>query len=87
LKLVFITDLHFGRPPARRTDNYHASLLEKLMRVVQFANKKEVNFLVLGGDLFDVPRVQPAVIHDISEIFEECNSPLKIRYHSVPDQA
>lgn len=69
MKFVFVTDLHFGRAPSQRLDDYHASLLSKLQRVVDFANKQSCYAILLGGDLFDIPRVAPHVLLDLRDLF------------------
>jgi DNA repair exonuclease SbcCD nuclease subunit len=71
VKLIFATDLHIGRQPPQRTDEYHAAMLAKLNRLVEYSNKEKYDYFILGGDLFDRPQVEPSVLNDLYDVFFE----------------
>lgn len=56
MKLIYLTDIHFGATPVCRKDNYNLSILDKLSRVFDCANKNHINTILIGGDLFDRPQ-------------------------------
>lgn len=56
MKLLYFTDTHFRstNPPVRR-DNFALTMKAKLGEIVSLANEFEVEAVLHGGDLFDIP--------------------------------
>lgn len=55
MKFIYVTDIHYGATPVCRKDNYNQSILNKLKQVFDYANAKDIDIIVIGGDLFDRP--------------------------------
>lgn len=56
MKFLFFTDSHIKtRTPIRRTGNYEDDILSKLVFLLITAQREKVDFIVCGGDLFDLP--------------------------------
>ncbi|WP_066639810.1 metallophosphoesterase family protein [Desulfolucanica intricata] len=56
MRLLYLTDTHIrNNNPKNRIDNFPESLKVKLQEVIQLTNDLEIDYLLHGGDLFDVP--------------------------------
>ncbi len=66
IKILFFADSHLGydlpRRPRIERRRRGEDLFKNYLQVLQFARHKKVDLVVHGGDLFDHPRVSPAVI-------------------------
>lgn len=57
-KFLFYTDLHLHNvAPRHRKDEYSQSILEKLAEIYATGKSRGVDFVVFGGDFFDVHRM------------------------------
>lgn len=58
MKFIYLNDVHIkGVNPGRRKDVYYVAILKKLMEIGQVIKAEKIDFAVIGGDLFDVPKV------------------------------
>jgi len=74
IKLVHITDLHFAnKPPVSRIDDYNDTLFKKLKWVVDFANKKKVDGILLGGDIWHTHQPNPYLLIQFIDILSQFN--------------
>ena len=56
MRLLYFTDTHIrDNNPKYRVDNYPESLIIKLKEIVELADELSVDYLLHGGDLFDLP--------------------------------
>jgi len=56
MKFMFFTDLHIKAvTPARRVGSYEDDILKKLAFLLITAQKRGMDFIICGGDLFDMP--------------------------------
>ena len=79
-KLLFFTDPHIkGVSPANRIDNYTDSLFAKFQEIGKIAKKEEVEYIICGGDLFDVPTVSLNVANRFITEIESWDIP----FHTV----
>ena len=72
-KFIYITDIHYAAYPANRKDNYNESILGKLEHVLKIAAKNNCTVLI-GGDLFDVPKVKYIDMIAIMRLFKKYNT-------------
>ncbi len=66
IKILFFADSHLGydlphRPRIERRRRGE-DLFKNYLQILQFARQKKVDLVIHGGDLFDHPRVSPAII-------------------------
>lgn len=66
-KFLYITDIHFGAKPIARKDNYNESILKKFEWVLKLARKNKC-IVLIGGDLFDTPRIKFLELNTIVEM-------------------
>ena len=58
MKFLFFTDMHIkGVNPGKRKDVFYLAILKKLMEIGHTIKNENVNFVVIGGDLFDFSRM------------------------------
>lgn len=77
MRFLFFTDDHKrGTTPENRKDNFPAALERKLREVVQIAREREVDYVLHGGDFFDVPAPALSVCADFLEIFQQFPVPV-----------
>lgn len=77
MKLLFLTDTHIrGNTPENRLDNLGDTLKIKLNEVVEIADKYEVDYILHGGDFFDVASPSLAVTGEFLEIFKKFKVPI-----------
>ncbi len=77
MRFLFLTDDHKrGTTPANRKDNFPATLAAKLREVVEIAREREVDYILHGGDFFDVPAPSLSVCADFLEIYQQFPAPV-----------
>jgi len=64
-EFLYICDCHYGAQPVSRIDDYNSSILHKLDINLKLAQVKNIPLLI-GGDLFDTPKIS---IHKLMDIF------------------
>lgn len=69
-KFLYITDIHYGAKPIARKDNYNQSILNKLEWVLKLARKNGCVVLI-GGDLFDTPKIKFLELNTIVEMLSK----------------
>lgn len=56
MRFLFFTDVHGrGTSPQNRRDNFPETLAAKLAEVSRLAREEQVDYILVGGDLFDTP--------------------------------
>lgn len=79
MRLLFLTDDHKrGTTPANRKDNFPATLANKLREVAAIAREREVDYILHGGDFYDVPAPAISVCADFLEIYQQFPAPVYI---------
>jgi len=79
MKFLFLTDDHKrGTNPANRKDHFPATLALKLREVVEIACEREVDYVLHGGDFFDVPAPSLSVCADFLEIYQRFPVPVYV---------
>lgn len=77
MKLLYITDTHLrGNNPRNRLDDFPAALKAKLLEIVELVNELEVDYLVHGGDVFDLPSPALSVVAGFTDILQEIHVPI-----------
>ncbi|MBO8128865.1 MAG: metallophosphoesterase family protein [Peptococcaceae bacterium] len=77
MKILFFTDVHIrGSTPRSRKDNFTYSLKLKLEEIVRLADDLGIDFVLHGGDLFDVPCPPLDVAADFINIIARLRKPL-----------
>lgn len=67
-EFLYICDVHYGAQPVSRIDNYCSAILNKLDYVLSLASKKNIPLLI-GGDLFDTPKISQHRFIQLIELF------------------
>lgn len=58
MKILYFTDAHIkGATPSGRSDVYYIAILKKLVEIEKVVEQEKVDFVIIGGDLFDIPNV------------------------------
>jgi DNA repair exonuclease SbcCD nuclease subunit len=79
MRLLFLTDDHKrGTTPANRKDNFPDTLAKKLREVAAIAREREVDFILHGGDFYDVPVPAISVCGNFLEIYQQFPAPVLI---------
>ena len=69
MKFIYLTDVHIkGVNPGKRTDVYYIAILKKLMELKGVILRDKIDFVVIGGDLFDIPKVAPKLYGRVAKI-------------------
>lgn len=72
IRLMYGTDPHAkGTNPGTRTDDFTATVKEKLKEWLRLGRERDVDFFLFGGDLFDSPYATPQFVHDIGSLLQE----------------
>ena len=73
MKIIYQGDIHLrSSVPVNRVDDYNEAQFNKLGQLVEFANVHG-DALLLGGDLFDSPKVSSEVVNDTIDVLSGCN--------------
>ncbi|MBD1373187.1 metallophosphoesterase family protein [Hazenella sp. IB182357] len=77
MRILYFTDTHIrGTTPRSRTDDFLATLREKIEEVIEIADKEQVDYVLHGGDVFDRPNLSPAVVREFAALFRKLNVPI-----------
>lgn len=77
MRFLFLTDDHKrGTTPANRKDNFPATLAAKLREVLEIAQKYRVDYVLHGGDFFDVPTPALSVCAEFLQIYQQFPVPV-----------
>lgn len=77
MRFLYFTDDHKrGTTPENRLDNFPVTLAHKLQEVVKIAGEQEVDYVLHGGDFFDVPAPAISVCADFLEIYQQFSVPV-----------
>lgn len=71
LKYVYFTDVHIkGVNPGKRKDIFYISILKKLMEIKDVVKNSGAKFVVIGGDLFDLPKISNQLLGEVAKIIK-----------------
>lgn len=72
MKLMYFTDPHLkGRNPARRLDDYPSEVLGFFEEAKQVAIDEELDVVLIGGDIFDTPKISQRLYNKLARILED----------------
>lgn len=81
MRFLFMTDDHKrGTSPANRRDNFPVTLAAKLSEVVEIVKSRGVDFVLHGGDFFDVPTPSLSVCAEFLQIYQQ----LRVPVYAIP---
>ena len=76
IRLLFISDSQLKmKNPSKRLDQYPTTMLRKFVELSNVIVAAHIDYVVHGGDMFDLPRVSPDYVGKIAEL---------IRFTDVP---
>ncbi len=77
MKILYLTDTHIrGTNPKYRLDDFASTLRAKLIEVVGLIEAHRVDFVIHGGDVFDMPSLPLPVAGDFMEILARIRVPI-----------
>jgi DNA repair exonuclease SbcCD nuclease subunit len=77
LKLAYITDVHIRTTtPARRKDDYPSTVKTKLLEVRKVCEERDVDALLIGGDLYDSSSPSPQAVSIVLDCFKGVSFPI-----------
>ncbi len=77
MRFLFLTDDHKrGTTPSNRKDNFPATLAAKLREVLEIVRTRRVDYVLHGGDFFDVPAPALSVCADFLQIYQQFPVPV-----------
>ncbi|MGB9791300.1 MAG: metallophosphoesterase [Thermacetogeniaceae bacterium] len=77
MRFLFLTDDHKrGTTPANRKDNFPATLAAKLQEVLELVHRCRVDYVLHGGDFFDVPTPALSVCAEFLRIYQQFPVPV-----------
>lgn len=69
MKWIYLTDPHItGVGPGRRKDIYYIAILKKLWELTPVIKTEKIDFVVIGGDLFDIPKVSNKLYGQVARL-------------------
>jgi DNA repair exonuclease SbcCD nuclease subunit len=81
IKILFTADNHFGISYSSFPKAKQELLNERVKafeRMVEYANANEMNYFIIGGDLFDKPNIAEKKIKEIATILEKFNGDMVV---------
>lgn len=76
MRLLYATDFHGkAKNPVNRKDVYPLAFLRKLMEIANTCHVAKIDAVIIGGDLWDLPRVSPDLCGSAIEIIKSSNVP------------
>lgn len=77
MRILFFTDTHLrGNNPESRKDDFPATLKRKLAEVVAIASDYQVDLVIHGGDVFDIPVPSLTVTASYFNILQKIPAPI-----------
>lgn len=77
MKFLFATDFHImGTTPSSRIDNYPQTIKNKIDEIFDIASREQVDFVVLGGDIFETYNASISVIREALQSFKNREVPI-----------
>ncbi|HZK42725.1 MAG TPA: metallophosphoesterase [Syntrophomonadaceae bacterium] len=77
MKLLYLTDTHIrGNTPENRLDILSDTLKNKINEVVRIAEEHDVDYILHGGDFFDVASPSLAITGEFLELFRKFKVPI-----------
>lgn len=79
IRFLYVTDTHLrGTAPVSRTDDFASSVLSKIRKTVSIANNYNVDAVLHGGDLFDIPEPGLGQVGLFLEVLKDIHAPILI---------
>lgn len=79
MRLLFFTDTHIRLTnPRNRLDNFYETTILKLEEIRDYANSRNVDYVIHGGDLFDRPDSAIKSTGEVGKILASFNMPIYI---------
>ncbi len=79
MKILYFTDTHIrGSNPKNRKDDFVLSLEDKFNEIIDIINKRDIDYIIHGGDLFDRPDVAISTVGKFANILTSFNKPIYI---------
>ena len=79
MKILFFTDTHYhDKKPSSRIDDYIKSQYNKTLEIFDIAKKEKVDYIIHGGDLFDIPNPRVKVVTKYGQLFQKQNIPIYV---------
>ena len=77
MRLLYFTDTHIrDNNPKYRIDNYSESLKNKLQEIAALVDAFSIDYLLHGGDLFDLPWPTAKAVQMTIDFFEQIKVPI-----------
>lgn len=77
MKLLIFSDSHIrASTPRSRLDNYPVALWEKFRQISQIIEEKNIDAVLIGGDLFDAPDPPTSIVNNYLQLFTYWNIPI-----------
>jgi exonuclease SbcD len=77
MRILFMTDDHKrATTPANRKDHFAATLMNKLHEVLEIVRTQDIDFVLHGGDFFDVPVPALSICADFLQIYQQFPVPI-----------
>ena len=81
MKFLYFTDMHIkGINPGKRKDTFYLTILKKLMEIGHVIQDEKINFVMVGGDLFDSPKISNQLLGEVAKIIKSW----KVKVFVVP---
>ncbi len=79
IRFLYVTDTHLrGTAPVSRTDDFASSVLSKIRETVSIANNYNVDAVLHGGDLFDLPEPGLGQVGLFLEALKDLRAPILV---------
>lgn len=79
MKFIYLTDIHIrGNNPINRKDNYPLAIINKLKELNKIIEISNIDAILCGGDLFDVPAISNKILCQIAEVLLSYKIPIYI---------
>lgn len=79
MKFAYFTDPHLkGRNPARRLDDYPSEVIGFFNEMLAIANKEKLTAVLIGGDIFDTPKISQRLYNRLARILKKFPCPILV---------
>ncbi|MCL6478160.1 MAG: metallophosphoesterase [Peptococcaceae bacterium] len=77
MRLLYLTDTHIqGGTPQNRKDDFLAAMHDKFMEIIALCQRLQIDFVIHGGDLFDVPQPDPRSLQLMRWLLKQLDLPV-----------
>ena len=79
MKILYLNDPHItAKNPASRLDDIQTTIKNKFIEVGEIAKAKQVDIVLIGGDLFHTPDVSNKFTGEVATIFQSYGLPIYV---------